>query len=428
MIRRLLALSLLVLFPIVPAARAQSLEEVRDAVVIVVARGVDTGNGNAEVVVQGTGFFVNSNGMLVTSHHLIEKLGPTVHEPSIEFTIHFDAMSAAVPARKIYASPEGDVMVLYAPVGSRNVRTLKPARRSAADIRLSTTPVYAAGYAAGYDFSLDPGFVTSWNGPLRPLIPSWLTDHAFSEGQSGSPIVLADGRVVAVAKAADADNVARGIVVPIDFIPTQYWDETESGREVRGQAASLEQEGAVSEIVVMTELRSQRAREVAHPLDVSASPCDPQSRTIAVPATQGWEIDTDSVVLSAVQVSGGTATAEPILRSPEAIAVKLDLTPSGRCLTVFGQPLPSRQTIRYRATLQYTERPRAAVTQDVVLVEAAALDGVQLPVGEGRQLRYLVRSPNGALRAFRPRPSDLTRVDGTMVLDVGRVTERLGIE
>lgn len=423
-----LALIFLVLLAFSPGARAQPLEDrIRSAVVIVVARGVNT-EGNEEVAAQGTGFFVNSNGMLVTSHHLIEKLGPTVHPPSIEFSIHFDATSGAVPARKIWASPEGDVMVLYAPIGDRRVITLRPARRSVANIELRATPIHVAGFAAGYQFDVWPGLVISWNGPIDPLIPSWTTTLPLSEGQSGSPVVLADARVVAVARAADVGNAARGIVVPIDFIPTQYWDDTESGREVRSQAASIDEDSEMSDIVVMTQLRSQRARSVAHPIEEKASPCEPMSRTITVPATDGWEIDPASISLSSVQVSGGTVRAETALQPSGDIAVKVEFTPTGRCLSVFGKPLPGRQSIHYKATLQYAERPKAAVRHDVVLVEAAALDGIQLPVGEGRELRYFVRAPNGALQAFRPRPSDLTRVNGVTVLDVGRVTERLGVE
>jgi len=162
----------LILFPAnLAAAQTVPKDTLRSAVAIVVARGVnETDSSPVESV--GTGFFINSMGLLVTSYHLREDLGAAVNTGSVKYEVHFDQFSGAVPAKNIYDSPEADILILYVPVSGRVINVLKPADPKSAKLEIAKTPVYAASFAAGYDFSLTPAVITSWSGPVRPLVPA----------------------------------------------------------------------------------------------------------------------------------------------------------------------------------------------------------------------------------------------------------------
>jgi S1-C subfamily serine protease len=190
------------------------------AVVTVVAKGTDPTQGNKEVAVQGTGFFISKEGYLVTSYHLKTKLGQAVDDGTVIYEVSFGP-NDRVQAAEVYTIKTNDILVLFASIGDRDVPVFQRGTRNG--ISLATTAIYVAGYPEGYQYSVRPGAITSF-GLIEP-IPAWQTNFSFKEGQSGSPVFKADTTVVAVVRGNDHDAASFGIVVPVRPIPAEYWDK-----------------------------------------------------------------------------------------------------------------------------------------------------------------------------------------------------------
>ena len=416
-----LVLGLTSFLQICPAeAQGITATNLEQAAVIVVVSGVDTAANNTQKAVQGTGFFINSQGLLVTSDHLRTKLGPTVEPGSIEYRIHFDNFSLPIPARQIFSGPEVDLMLLYAPVGNRPIKILPPVSKNEANIILAKTPVYAISFVPGYPISVTPGVVTSFSGPVQPLIPSWLTNHSFSEGQSGSPIILSDGRVVAIAKASDANNPTIGIVVPVMYVPAQYWENSAAAAATRLVLASTNE--PFSRLVISTSRLSSRPKSVAWPIEVSMTPCDDRNNRLSFKATPGWMIAPESIKLTTRKFSYGQNLKTEIL-TPRADGFELNITADGWGTCVLNVPVGA--TTSYQGELSYQEVPVSPTAQNVVLSDSVAVDGLKIPVGTpSDDLRYVLITKDGKQTPVVPKNSDFKGISGARTLDVKSVLDR----
>lgn len=157
-------------------ALAHLVEETRPAVVKVVLRGKDGGKS-----VVGTGFFVE--GLILTNHHVV---GPSAEAVTVRFH-DGDQTSARVVAR----NARKDVAFL------RSVRT-------PAGLTLGSTArlrqghlLLALGHPLGLPLSASLGVVSS----VGPVIEGFYvrfvqTDAAVNPGNSGGPLLAADGTVV----------------------------------------------------------------------------------------------------------------------------------------------------------------------------------------------------------------------------------------
>jgi len=412
----------------VGGAAAAAAPDVRDAVAIVVTRGTDSGNGNAEVQAQGTGFFIHPEGYLVTSYHLVSGLGKDVQPSSVEYEVYLDRNSLPLPASKVYSSEEFDLMVLYVAIGDKKVGVLRPADRNS--FQVATTTVYAAGFAGGYNFSLTPGFVTALHGPVVPqVIPSWTTTFAFSGGQSGAPIVLESREVIAAVKAADSENPALGIVVPISLVPTQYWDNTAAGQRVR-DTISGPQVNDPARVVVTRPTVTTAPRDRRQTLRWTRAACNPQaSRSFTFYPEPGWQIDVASAVVGTRKFEGEKVDITPVVRGPGgSIVVEVELVGSDTC--IFQQSIGTPAT--FEGFVSYSEVPMKPVTQDVVVAEAAAASDLKLPLSaDVSNLSYFIVSDDGVRRELKPTPASLKTVNGSRVLDLNSLEaqiKKMGVE
>lgn len=201
-------------------AQGPNLDGIKSAVVQITVKGIDP-TDSTERVTHGTGFFISKDGYIVTSKHLVTKLGNVDAQ-----TVTYEIQYGIAPAKQAgYAwtdpNPNTDLLVLYAAVTDWDVPTL--ARGSRNNVTPAVTPIYTGGFPEGVLYSVKTGFIQSW-GVLAPL-PLWTTSMSFKEGQSGSPICLSDTKVIAVAKGNDTADPATGVVVPVRIIPPQYWDD-----------------------------------------------------------------------------------------------------------------------------------------------------------------------------------------------------------
>lgn len=395
--------------------------EARGAIVVVGVKGVNTRLGNAPEAAQGTGFFISKDGLLVTAYHLwgdMEQRGVDPATMSIEVTFDPDSPKT-VQAQQLYTNRVADVMVLYAPVGGRNVPTLKPADRTTAKVVEASTPIYSAGYPDGIGFSVSRGYIKSFDGPRAP-VPAWTTDITFKGGESGSPILLEDNRVIAIAKAVDKESTQIGLIVPSRFVPRDYWDGAGSDSLLASTAGR-----------VLVEARSTVAAPEVRTRDITfANPSCAGARDVAnsVTARPGWTIDPASVKLQTLQSTGADNKVDVATAAVDGIRLQARLVNLGQCLQPFGMVTQRDVPATITARISYSETPIAPATvwRPVSETNLAKAVLTPLPSGEVRDLRFSYIAPNGQVLPFRPAPGDLVRgADGAAQLNTGRLVQRL---
>jgi hypothetical protein len=163
---------------------------------------------------QATGFFVDREGNILTSNHLITQLGPNVIPGSITFEMHLRTKkSEGIPAAIVDRSIERDVLLLNVQSSLAGSPACIAIDRSPSS--LMGKPIVSMGFPYDLPYVVSPGSINSLDGPGGTLI----TDAVIAPGQSGSP-VLFEGRVVGIAKGQMTDEFkepvpGQYIVVPI---------------------------------------------------------------------------------------------------------------------------------------------------------------------------------------------------------------------
>ena len=198
---------------------------IKDATVVVEVHGFD--KNSHEVTVFGTGFSISIEGYIVTAKHLRDDVIRSGALPdSITYSVRASkALSAPILQADIaWIAPTSDILVLSSPMPDGLLTPLKPNLHPRGDIRLGFTPIFTGGFPEGYPFVLDKGIVRSFLAPENVHTPMWVTNMSFKKGQSGSPVILDDGTVVAIVTAIDLDASTIGFITPIRSIPTYLWD------------------------------------------------------------------------------------------------------------------------------------------------------------------------------------------------------------
>ena len=405
----------------VPAA--PDLSQIRGAIVIVIAKGVQTKLGNAPAATQATGFFISKDGFLVTSYHVLTDLGD-VDKATVTYEIHFDTAAAtSVPAAPVFFSPIADVMVLYAPVGDRNVPVLIPGTRTG--INPGTTPVYTAGYPAGDQYSMDMGIIKSFGGTTDP-VPVWTTSLTFKAGQSGSPILRDDLKVIAIVRGNDKDAPSTGLIVNSRMVPNNYWDGTLTLQPA--VATTLATSGAASLGYVNVQVPATAPTQRTQTFRLQNAVCaGPTTKTFHVDATPGWVIDPESIHVEMLSFTGASAHFVATNRSSTGFDVSSELVNIGGCVKVFGTTIPAGAAAQFTGQATYMEIPTAHSPQLEIFSSAAAIGNVQTPLPNVPidQLRFTVSKPSGETVAFKPIADEVVMKNGTFVLNDQKVQQRV---
>lgn len=300
-------------------------QEIKGSIVTVVVGAV--GAGNAPVSSQGTGFFINSDGYLVTAYHLLGQLG-VVSKGSVTYTVYFGSTSASsVRALPLYFSPEADLMVLAAPTSDVVIKPLQRSSSGRGGIVAGKTPVFTGGYPAGSTFVSDQGIIKSF-GMVNPPALWWMTSMTFQNGQSGSPIINERDEVVGIAKGVDVSNSAVGFIIPSGLVPSNYW---ESGKlNSRSTLDSLVSKSVSQFFIQLTPSQPTRLERVRE-FDLTNGKCDlSRPQIFEVSADAGGKIDPSSVKVHVITLEGSMTS--PVVAANEAsISVSTLLTNSGFC-------------------------------------------------------------------------------------------------
>jgi putative serine protease PepD len=186
----------------------------KDAVAYISA---ETGEGTAT----GSGFVVSSDGKIITNEHVVD--GAT------SVTVKLGTNGKEQTAQVLGADASKDLALLKVDPGSAKLHALSFGDSS--DVQVGDN-VYAIGNPYGLDHTLTSGIVSALNrdiqAPSGATIPGAIqTDAALNPGNSGGPLLDADGKVVGVnsqiasagtSSSGESGNVGIGFAIPSKLV------------------------------------------------------------------------------------------------------------------------------------------------------------------------------------------------------------------
>jgi S1-C subfamily serine protease len=176
----------------------------------------------------GSGFVIDTAGHIVTNYHVVEN----AEQIEVSFT-NRDSVEARVLGR----DPSTDIAVLKVDVDARALRPLTLG--SSARVRVGDS-VVAIGNPLGFERSVTSGIVSALQRPLTApnnftIDDVIQTDAAINSGNSGGPLLAANGRVIGVNTAIATGGSGRGSIgigfaIPTDLVKTVVAQLIEEGR------------------------------------------------------------------------------------------------------------------------------------------------------------------------------------------------------
>ena len=169
---------------------------------------------------QGTGFLVGKRNLLVTNYHVVAKADKAM----VSFP---DGAEIAVTGF-IVASPEHDLVILELEKDA----SAPPLELSERHVAIGTD-VYVLGAPKGLEGSVSKGVVSAYRqwkdleplyGPIHEFFDysddsRWVqTDAAINHGNSGGPILLGDGKVLAVSTLASPAGLGQNLNFGVDIL------------------------------------------------------------------------------------------------------------------------------------------------------------------------------------------------------------------
>lgn len=212
---------------------SQIYEETSPGVVLInalVTESVDSPFGQQEQQGEstGTGFVVSKDGFIVTNAHVVQGAKTA--------TVQFGE-DKAIDAKVMGTDPNSDLAVLKVDPDDHDLTPLELG--TAKGLKVGD-PVVAIGNPFGLDRTLTTGVVSALARKIQGLNGFSInnviqTDAAINKGNSGGPLLDAQGRVIGVNSQIQTEsggNVGIGFAVPVDKVK-QVLPDLEEGREVK---------------------------------------------------------------------------------------------------------------------------------------------------------------------------------------------------
>jgi S1-C subfamily serine protease len=175
-----------------------------------------TPGGTQESRSIGSGFVIDKSGHIVTNAHVVAGAS------SVEVSF---SNNESLNAKVVGQDPATDVAVLQVKAASRALRALPLGNSDTVQVG---DEVVAIGNPLGYDRSVTSGIVSAVGRSIQaPNQYSTIghviqTDAALNHGNSGGPLLDADGRVIGVnsqiAPSASGANIGIGFAIPINTV------------------------------------------------------------------------------------------------------------------------------------------------------------------------------------------------------------------
>lgn len=382
--------------------------DVSKAVVVVVASAKVRG---VEVVARATGFFINKQGLLLTSDHLRTSLGP-VDPGTVTYGIYSDEVSStAFPASVVLFSEVNDYLILKSVVGAYAYNPIP--RGDPHDVQVQRTRLFTRGYPAGLSAVTVRGSLLSLDGTVTNPSFTWTTDFRFKAGQSGSPIYDDHGRVLAIARGSDHDADQYGFVVPIMAVGPEWWPSGNAGGSLAPAQSTAPQ------LIASTTVTASGRRDRTKSLSFRHKPCGPNTRyTSLLQATPGWEIDLDTVSVVPLRSVGADVAMLPTASTSKRIAVSATLTNPTTC-PVGSVADPAQPVAEADVEVDYVEHPLPGTTEEQILASTPLVAGRNVrisgaPVGD---LRLTVERNDGTRTEVVATRDNLIQRKGAIAVD-----------
>ena len=152
----------------------------------------------------GSGFFVNAQGLILTSRHVV---GPSAD-------VRVVCLDGAIYSGKVVEKAMDDVDLALVQVD---------AKAPTAFLALSTTKlrvgawVASIGHGAGAIWTFNTGMVSNIYTDKQGARPMFQTDMAVNPGSSGGPVIDLDGRAVGVVTAGVTNAQSVNFAIQMDY-------------------------------------------------------------------------------------------------------------------------------------------------------------------------------------------------------------------
>ncbi len=175
----------------------------------------------------GSGFVIDKAGHIVTNYHVVQ----AARTVSVSFS-----NNESVKARVVGSDPSTDVAVLQVDVHSRALTPLTLGNSD--DVHVGDS-VVAIGNPLGLDRTVTAGIVSALQRVIAAPDGQYSIDHiiqtdaALNHGNSGGPLLDANGDVIGVNSQIQSDtgsNIGIGFAVPIDTVKTVAAQIIKTGR------------------------------------------------------------------------------------------------------------------------------------------------------------------------------------------------------
>jgi serine protease Do len=340
----------------------------------------------------GTGFLVDSDGYLVTNHHVVDAAS------SIEVTL---SDGRQFPAKVMGSDPETDVALLK--IEATGMPTIPLG--SSAKLKVAE-PVMAIGNPFGLDHTVTVGIISGTGrfigaGRYDDFIQ---TDAAINPGNSGGPLINTRGEVVGINSAIASRSggfQGVGFAIPIDLAKPILQQLRASGKVTRGW------------------------------LGVSIQPLTPDlAKSFGLTATQGALVS--SVVEGSPAAQAGVRPGDVVVRfdekpidGPRALPPLVALTEVGRTVNVIVLRDGAEQTLRLTVgNLSDSQVARASTTGERLMAERLGVGLQELTPEVARRLG--VRDESGVV-VTEVKPDSPAAQAGLASGDVIREVNRLPV-
>ncbi|NUM89064.1 MAG: trypsin-like peptidase domain-containing protein, partial [Bdellovibrionales bacterium] len=173
----------------------------------------------------GSGFVIDSDGVILTNHHVIRN--------AAEIEVFFnDAAKSKIRAKIVGSDPKTDLAVLKVKPGPY----LSPLELGNSDAARVGETVVAIGNPFGLSHTVTAGIISAKNrvigqGPYDNFIQ---TDASINFGNSGGPLFNSSGEVIGINSAISAQGQGLGFAIPVNQAKRLLPDLLQYGRVRRG--------------------------------------------------------------------------------------------------------------------------------------------------------------------------------------------------
>lgn len=202
--------------PVAVAGGVQAPSEwLKGTATVVVNRGLKVENGAAQPdIVIGSGFFITADGYLLTNHHVIESEVEPGTSTSSRLSIRLpDSKGERLPAKVVGWDRNLDLALLKVEYHPPFVFSWGTGADPVPGQRLQ-----ALGSPGGLEATLTEGIVSAVQRPLLAVGQVLQIDVAVNPGNSGGPLVNAQGQVVGVVFAGIRDFQGVNFAIPTSLV------------------------------------------------------------------------------------------------------------------------------------------------------------------------------------------------------------------